>query len=137
MVAIMAQTERGRPETLQAKKSTFGQWLKESRQRKGWSGEMLASEVDTSQSMISAYERGFRFPRREKAVQIAQALGADPREALEALMQDTPGIEPLATLADVQTPDTTLREFDLLTPEEQLVIAGMVTSLLRARGARS
>lgn len=96
MVSVMAQLERGRPEVLQAKSSSFGQWLKAARQKKGWSGEMLATAVETSQSMISAYERGFRSPRREKAAELATALGADPREALEALMADTPGLTPAA-----------------------------------------
>lgn len=115
----------------------FGGWLRSARRRKGWSGEMLAAEIGTSQGNISLYERGLRFPHRERAVALAEALGADPREALRALMADTPGIAPLATLEEVQSSDTILREFDLLTPEEQSVIAGMVTSLLKARNARS
>jgi transcriptional regulator with XRE-family HTH domain len=53
---------------------------------------MLAAAVETSQSMISAYERGFRSPKREKAAELATALGADPREALDALIADTPGL---------------------------------------------
>lgn len=89
----MGTIERGRPETLQAKESSFSKWLKAARQRKGISGEQLAAAVGASQSMISAYERGFRLPRRERAVLLASALGEDPREALEALMADTPGLD--------------------------------------------
>lgn len=32
------------------------------------------------------------------AVELATALGADPREALEALMADTPGLEPVVEI---------------------------------------
>ncbi len=117
--------------------SVFGDWLKAEREKRGWSQPQIADAAGTSTPTISRIETGARGPSRKLARSIAQALGADPREALEALMADTPGIAPLATLDEVQTPDTLLREFDLLTPEEQLVIAGVVTSLLRARGARS
>lgn len=71
----------------------FGAWLRAARRRKGWSGEMLAAEIGTSQGNISLYERGLRFPHRERAVELAEALGADPREALRALMADTPGLD--------------------------------------------
>lgn len=122
MVSVMAQLERGRPEILQAKQSSFGRWLKTARQRKGWSGEMLAAAVETSQSMISAYERGFRSPRREKAVELAEALGADPREALEALMADTPGLEPLPELDRIPE-ETLLEHIELYTGDNPVLVS--------------
>jgi transcriptional regulator with XRE-family HTH domain len=131
---MMTTNDRGRPPLTKSTPSSFGAWLKDQRIKRGWSSERMAEELGLSQGAVSLYERGARHPKREKVVQIALSLGANPQEALDALVADTPG---LATLADVQTPDTVLREFDLLTPEEQLVIAGVVSSLLRARGARS
>lgn len=134
----MERTGRGRLAKDVPQGNNFGAWLRSKRLECHLTGEALAFAIGGSmtQGRVSAYERAHKKPERETVVQIAQALGADPREALEALMADTPGIEPLATLAEVQTPDTLLREFDQLTPEEQCVVAGVVTSLLRARSAR-
>lgn len=73
--------------------TAFATWLKRARANKGWSGERLAEEIGTSQGTISMYERGQRHPHRERAVLLASALGEDPREALEALMADTPGLD--------------------------------------------
>lgn len=55
----------------------------------------MAEELGLSQGGVSLYERGARHPKRENAARIATALGADPREALEALMADTPGLRDL------------------------------------------
>lgn len=63
---------------------TFGEWLRQSRERKGWSGERLAEEVETSQGNISMYERGQRTPRREMVVRLANALGTAPNPGLLA-----------------------------------------------------
>ena len=138
MVYVMANSERGRPEVLEAKQSNFGTWLKVARQRKGWSGEMLATAVETSQSMVSAYERGHRHPRRDKAVQIAQALGANPQDALNALMADTPGLD-TESLTDRYGPMSAetieaVRVLSLFPTEEQKVFVENLQRLADVRG---
>lgn len=136
MVSVMAQLERGRPEILQAKQSSFGRWLKSARQKKGWSGEMLAAAVETSQSMISAYERGFRHPHRERAAELATALGADPREALEALIADTPGLEPLPEMERIPE-EALLEHIELYTGDNPVLLSAQAVqkALATAREA--
>jgi transcriptional regulator with XRE-family HTH domain len=46
-----------------------------------------------TQSSISYYERGTKKPEAATVFLLAQALGANPREAMEALMADIPGME--------------------------------------------
>lgn len=53
----------------------IGNRIKELRQAKEWSGEYLAKTVGVSQSMISAYERGIKYPSRETLKKLANALG--------------------------------------------------------------
>lgn len=80
----------------------FAAWLRSARLSKGWTGERLAEAVETSQGTISMYERGQRFPHRERAVELANALGAPPEDALEALMKDTPGVSENVTMEPVR-----------------------------------
>lgn len=97
MVYMMSPQPYAKPPPV-GRSGAFAEWLREARSRKGWSGERLAEEVETSQGTVSMYERGLRHPHRERAVELATALGADPREALEALMADTPGLEPVVEM---------------------------------------
>ena len=71
----------------------FGDWVKTERKAKGLTLKGLEAITGVSYGAISDWERGRRTPHRDTAVSVAQALGADPRGALEALMADTPGIE--------------------------------------------
>ena len=75
--------------------TNFGEWLKKERLAKNLSGRDLAEIADTTHASVSRFETGDRNPSRRMATQLAQALGADPREALEALMADTPGYSEL------------------------------------------
>ena len=81
--------------------SNFGDWLREERDRRGWDQPDVATRADTSIPTISRLETGARSPSRKLAIRIAEALGADPREALEALMADTPGLEPVVEMTGV------------------------------------
>jgi len=73
--------------------SVFGDWLKAEREKRGWSQPQIADLAGTSTPTVSRIETGIRGPSRKLARSIAVAFGIDPREALEALMADTPGIE--------------------------------------------
>lgn len=84
--------DRGRPPRAKSAPSSFGTWLKDQRVKRGWSSERMSEELGLSQGAVSLYERGARHPKREKVVQIAIALGANPQEALDALIADTPGL---------------------------------------------
>lgn len=123
------------------KTTTYQAWLNPALKRAGKSLKWLAVTVNMDYTSLWKIARGnpdvypgSARPEHQNAVKIGEALG-DVDGSLKAAGYIVP--EPLATLDEVQTPDTILREFDLLTPEEQSVIAGMVSSLLKARGARS
>jgi transcriptional regulator with XRE-family HTH domain len=73
----------------------FGDWVKAKRKEQSLTLKGMEALTGVSYGAISDWERGRRTPHRDTAVEIATALGADPREALEALMADTPGLEPL------------------------------------------
>lgn len=85
----------GVPADVRDNMNNFGEWLRAERERRGWSQAQIAEQAETSIPTISRVETGERNPSRKLATKIATALGADPREALEALMSDTPGLEPL------------------------------------------
>lgn len=73
----------------------LGRWLKSHREEKKLTQMELAYAAGTTPATISRIEKGNQGATEKRVVQIATALGADPREALEALMADTPGLEPL------------------------------------------
>ena len=73
--------------------TVFGDWLKTERKKKSLTQDQLAEISDLTKAQISRLESGVQGTKRPTAVRLATALGADPREALEALMADTPGLE--------------------------------------------
>ncbi|MEU1071513.1 MULTISPECIES: helix-turn-helix transcriptional regulator [unclassified Streptomyces] len=54
---------------------TFGDWLKEQREAKGWSQQELADAAVLSRSLIAAIETGRRYPSEVDAKRLDQALG--------------------------------------------------------------
>ena len=54
---------------------TYGQWLKEAREAKGWSQQELANKAFMSRSMIAAIEGGQRHPSENDAKALDAALG--------------------------------------------------------------
>jgi transcriptional regulator with XRE-family HTH domain len=78
----------------------FGAWLRAARLSKGWSGEKLALEIGASQGNVSMYERGIRRPQASRISQIAQVLGADLRQAMEAFLADSGVTSDAGTTSD-------------------------------------
>jgi transcriptional regulator with XRE-family HTH domain len=121
-LVTMGNVGRGRPATEVPSGNNFGAWLRSTRLKRGLTGEALAFAFGKgmTQGRISAYERGIKKPERQTASELATALGADPREALEALIADTPGFAPAPELE----PQTELERravsaFSILSDEEQ------------------
>jgi transcriptional regulator with XRE-family HTH domain len=54
---------------------TYGEWLKEAREAKGWTQQHLADQAIMSRSHIAAIENGTRYPSEEDAKRLDQALG--------------------------------------------------------------
>ena len=92
---VMGTVGRGRPASDVPTGNSFGAWLRKSRNARGLTGEALAFKMDgkLTQSSISHYERGTKKPEAATVFLLAQALGANPREAMKALMADIPGME--------------------------------------------
>jgi transcriptional regulator with XRE-family HTH domain len=100
--------------------TNFGEWLKKERLAKNLSGRDLAVIADTTHASVSRFETGDRNPSRRMAAQLAEALGADPREALEALMADTPGLAPAPELEPQNELERrAIAAFSKLSDEEQ------------------
>lgn len=53
---------------------TYGEWLKEARQTKGWTQQQLADTAIMSRSLIAAIENGSRYPSEEDAKRLDLAL---------------------------------------------------------------
>jgi transcriptional regulator with XRE-family HTH domain len=98
----------------------FGEWLRAERDKRGWSQAQVAENAETSVPTISRVETGERSPSRKLVTKIATALGADPREALEALMADTPGLAPAPELEPQNELERrAIAAFSKLSDEEQ------------------
>lgn len=54
---------------------SYGEWLKEAREGKGWSQQELADKAFMSRSLIAAIERGVRHPTEDDAKALDAALG--------------------------------------------------------------
>lgn len=72
----------------------LGRWLKSHREEKKLTQMELAYAAGTTPATISRIEKGNQGATEKRVVEIAKAMGADPREALEALQADTVGLEP-------------------------------------------
>lgn len=57
-----------------AKQGSFGSWLKQAREARGWTLEALAAEMDSAPGSISMLESGDRNPSRKMVSRIAAAL---------------------------------------------------------------
>jgi transcriptional regulator with XRE-family HTH domain len=62
----------------------FGTWLREARDRRGWTLEVLAKSANTSHPTISRLEHGRANPSRKMVLRLAEALGVDPADGLSA-----------------------------------------------------
>jgi transcriptional regulator with XRE-family HTH domain len=106
----------------------FGQWIKSERQARELTLKGLEAITGVSYGAISDWERGRRTPHRDTAVQVAQAIGADPSKALDALMADTDGY----TAPILNSEDTALlARIQDLNPEDREHIRGLVERLAR------
>lgn len=109
----------------------FGDWVKAKRKEQGITLKELDALTGVSYGAISDWERGRRTPHRETAVRIATALGADPHEALEALMADTPGLESQPAASPHSTSSEIAAKFASLPEERQRLIMELLESWTR------
>ena len=132
-IRMTRQAVRGRPAGDVPQGNNFGAWLRAKRLARHLTGEALAFAIGggMTQGRISAYERGHKKPERETVVLLATALGADPHEALEALISDTPGLELPAALDEVSSPEMLYRSIMSLDREDRAYLQGLVGRLVR------
>jgi transcriptional regulator with XRE-family HTH domain len=120
----MGTVGRGGPASEVLSGNHFGTWLRQRRKARDLTGEALAFRMGgkLTQSSISHYERGTKKPEAATVFLLAQALGADPREALEALMADTPGLEAIPTKEAAPDVAQLLRFYGDLSPERKVKV---------------
>jgi transcriptional regulator with XRE-family HTH domain len=64
--------------------TAFGDWLKATREAKGWTTQVLADKAGLTQPYVTMLEQGTRNPRRDKVEQLAAAMEVDPAPGLLA-----------------------------------------------------
>jgi transcriptional regulator with XRE-family HTH domain len=69
--------------------TSFSEWVKTERDRRGWTQQVLADQADTTKATISRYETGERTPHEESTLhRIADALaGPDADEETRARLR--------------------------------------------------
>lgn len=72
--------------------SILGAKIKEAREHKGYTQEVLAEKVDLSVQHVSVIERGKKTPRLETFIRIANELDVDANYLLEGLLEKSPQI---------------------------------------------
>ncbi len=70
----------------------FGAKVKEAREKKGYTQEVLAEKLDLSVQHISVIERGKKTPRLETFIHIANELEVDANYLLEGILDKSPQI---------------------------------------------
>jgi transcriptional regulator with XRE-family HTH domain len=73
-----------------ARKRVFGSWLREVREKKGWSQQELANQFEATgatQSKVSRWESGDEFPNHSNRREICRIFGLSLEE-LDALLQE-------------------------------------------------
>jgi transcriptional regulator with XRE-family HTH domain len=132
---VMGTAGRGRPASEVSIENNFGTWLRDLRTRRGLTGEALAFKTDgkLTQSSISHYERGAKKPEMANVLVLANALGVDPREALSALMADTPGMELSMPTPEISALAVELSQLDV---DDQQHILNLIRRLSAARVQR-
>lgn len=104
--------------------------LKQLRQERGYSLKELAEKTDLSLSYLSEIEKGKKYPKPEKIIQIAQALGTSFDELVSTKVDGEPN--PLTALLDAPL----IREFPFkffgISPRE---IVDLITHAPKEAGA--
>jgi transcriptional regulator with XRE-family HTH domain len=106
--------------------SVFGGWLKNQRDRRGWTQEQLGELVDLSKAQISRLESGSQGTKPATIVRIANALGASVDDAVNALMADKIGLKQKTVDPDVMA---LIEEYQSLTPASRDTARTLVSKL--------
>lgn len=95
--------------------SHFGEWLKHERKKRDLSQAKFGELVDLSKAQVSRLETGNQQTSLPTATRIAVSVGADAKEAIDALRRDA---SPL--VADK--------------PTEQVIVAGITYRVMNPHG---
>lgn len=141
MIALLHPAER--PSQAYMPPTRFGTMLRELRERRGWSQEILAEKVGKSHVAIGDWERGKRNPRRDSVEAVANALETDAADLLIAAGFD-PGASAISrdeimNLHSISIPLTEGEAANLTVPahvteEDRELFRGLLESAMRARG---
>lgn len=81
--------------------STFNELLKELLEMRKMSQKTLSMETDLTESAVSHYIKGDRFPKRSTIITISKALGVSPTLLLEADFPRSPMEDSFEALKEV------------------------------------
>ena len=113
-------------------KQTLGQRIRELRQRRGWSQQILASKVGVRQKQISAYERDINVPSGEIFIALADAFEV----SLDYLAQRAEDRGLRVNIADRDLLDR-LQEIDKLSEADKEIVKGVLdTFIVKSRFQR-
>ncbi|OIP31342.1 MAG: hypothetical protein AUK47_22645 [Deltaproteobacteria bacterium CG2_30_63_29] len=118
--------------TIMGDKQTFGQRIRELRQRREWSQQELAEKVGVRQKQISAYERDINVPSGEIFIALADAFEV----SLDYLAQRAEDQGPRANIGDLDLLER-LQEIDKLSEADKELVKGVLdTFIVKSRFQR-
>jgi len=115
----------GRPATKPA--TVFGARLSALRQERGWTQAELAEKLGVSVKAVTYYEREVSSPNMRTLERVAQALGVDPSELLDATAEKRAARKP-GPASQLEQRIAALRE---LPRERQKVVLQVIDTFLR------
>lgn len=112
---------------------SFKEKFKNLRKEKGLSQVELAERLETTQKVISDYERGRTSPPKERLPVIANFFGITTDELLDSENNNGPLKSNLKTIHGKKRTAKVTELFDQLTPEEQRVVLRQIKGLITER----
>lgn len=101
----------GRMNTTELPEPTFGEWLQDELDKRGWSRPRLARYIDLSPGAVTSWIRGDRRPSEHACKQIAAAFGIDVSEVMDRAGHEiAPVGEALAQVPTDQSTDEPLTD---------------------------
>lgn len=127
------------PALIEQSMSFFGEWLTETRERRGLSQRALAQKVNLSPAAISKMEAGLIGADRKTVVELADAMEVTRADAIRAWLHDdlSPGEQD--TITYVRDPDAAyiVESYSGLKPRDKRLARSLIEQLREAEREES